>query len=82
MARALACTFANVFAGAIDAQTPGVAYACSDTLVITGYGAVCTLMLAVSSQSCMLLQPDAAGLQLVDSSPRGCRHHTAQIFTL
>lgn len=40
VARVLACSVANVFAGAIDAQTPGVSYACSDTLVVTGYGTV------------------------------------------
>ena len=76
VARALACTFANVFAGAIDAQTPGVAYTCSDTLAVSGYGTVCSACLELAMQCpvpnavearccwvptpCMLLVPWAA----------------------
>ena len=45
VARALTCAVANVFAGAINAQTPSIAYACSDTLGVTGLGTVCSARL-------------------------------------
>lgn len=40
IAQATVCTFANIFAAAIDAQTAGISYACATSLSVSGVGAI------------------------------------------
>lgn len=71
VARALTCAVANVFAGAIDAQTPGVAYACSDTLVVTGLGTVRCARLNCPHECCTG-RDVVVGCRLPAGCPWGC----------